>query len=287
MPCYSLDINLQGMLRYGLDYVVAHPEVVDEIFAGFKEPHLKNMYGQKEIDQIRTWIISNEIPVVTAWSLTPQRIPCLSVHIASSAEDTANAFLGDHAGIAETAKTARTIINEFVPTSYDNTTGVIVVPATIDISLVRPAHIIKDAKGELYEITDIIGQDITVDMTGAALDPRKLWVQSFVDYSRAKIGETYINESVDVGVHGHADHNVVLWLYYIAVWILLRFKPMFEDRCMDLTTWSASDFKRDSVYLGENCFSRWMRVSARTRVSWTEDPYEEIDTIVATVDTDE
>lgn len=287
MAIASFDVEIQAILRFGFDYIVAHPEVIDDIFANFKEGHLWKLYGDKEIQKIKQWVTENEIPVVLSWSLNPQRIPCVSVHIASSAEDTSNAFLGDHAEVVEKQHPARVIIPEFVPDAYDVANSVITVPKSIDLSLVRPAHIIVDGNNEPYMITEIQGQQITIQLEGPAVTPNKFTVKSFITASRVKRGETYIQEGVDVGIHGHSDQNTVLWLYYMILWISLRFKPEIEKRCMDLSTFSASDFKRDSQYLGDNIFSRWMRVTARTRVSWTEDPYPEIDTLVANVDYDD
>lgn len=287
MAIASFDVEIQAILRFGFDYIIAHPDVIDDIFANFKEGHMWKMYGDKEIQKIKKWITENEIPVVLSWSLNPQRIPCVSVHIASSSEDTTNSFLGDHGGIVETPKDPRTIIPEFVPLEYDVVNSVITVPDSIDLSLVRPAHIVYDGNNEPYMITEVQGHSITIQLEGPAVTPNKFTVKSFIETTRVKRGETYVQEAVDIGIHGHSDQNTVLWLYYMILWISLRFKPEIEKRCMDLSTFSASDFKRDSQYLGENIFSRWMRVTARTRVSWTEDPYPEIDTLVANVEYDD
>lgn len=285
MAIASFDIEMQAILRFGFDHIVAHPEVLDDIFSNLKEGHLWKLYGDKEIAKIKQWVSENNIPVLTAWSMNPTKIPGVSIHIASSSEDAEHAFFGDHGGIEEVPHEAREIIPSFVPDSYSN--GVIVVPGTVDLTLARPAHIIIDGKGEEYVITEIVANNITIDTSGDPFDKKKARIVSFIKSSRVKAGQIYVQEAVDIGIHGHAEQNTVLWLYYMIIWIFARFKPEIEKRCMDLTTWSASDFKRDSQYLGENIFTRWMRIQARTRISWLEDPYPEIDTVVADVHVDE
>jgi hypothetical protein len=288
-PIYSMDVETQSILQYGWDYVRANLHVLDDIFGNFKESHLQNVWGDKEINKIKTWIEENDIPIVLAWGLQAQAAPQISVHLSQVPEDVGNAFMSDWGGIEEEIVDARTIVDTFVPESYAITTTTITVPATSDLTLARPGHILKDAKGEDYMIEYIVGQEVTIMVTAdsAAPDMSKATIKSFITTTRYKRGEAYFKENIDIGIHGHGDQNTVLWMYYIVVWILLRFKQELEKRCMDLSTFSASDFNKNNQYLGENIYSRWVRFTARTRVSWKEDVLPQIDTIVATVRVDE
>lgn len=288
MPISSLDLEIQAILRYGWDYIRAHPEVLNDIFANLNSEHFKRIYGDKEIARIRQWILENEIPIVNAWTLNPTRVPCMSVHIAQTQEDVKNAFMGDHGALETHPIAPRVIVPEFVPDSFDPTTGTVLVPSTVDLdaALVRPAHILHDAKDEQYLIIEIVPGGFRIDTTGEPPDMSKVTIKSFIDEGIRKRGASYLQEQVDIGIHGHADSNTVMWMYYCTVWILLRFKSVIMQRCLDLTTFTASDFKRDSQYLGENIFSRWMRISARTQCTWYEDDLPQIDTIVANVEVD-
>ncbi len=288
MSITSFDVEVYAIIQYGLDYIRSNLDVLDKIFDNFNSEHLKNLYGKKEIERIKTFIKDNNIPVKLAWNLTPQDIPCYSLHLAQAVEDVPHAFLHDYAGENKYDKAQPRIINsEFVPSSYDTDKGTLIVPDIVDLSLTRPGHILVDAKKEKYLITNITDKKIEIQLEGNEPDMSKVHIESFITQTRKKRGEAYFNEQIDIGIHAHGDKNTVLWLYYILVWILLRFKPEIERRCMDLTTFSASDFRRDNQFLGENIFSRWVRLSARTRVSWEEEPYPEIDTVVATVSYDD
>lgn len=289
----SLDIEVQAILQYGFDYLREHIDELDYIFAHLKEDHLNTQYGDKEISRIKQWIQENDIPIVLPWALNAAKAPQISVHVSSAQEDVENAFLGDHTGsYVRTPVDPREIVSEFVPVSLNTAGDEIVVPEGVDLTLTRPAHVIVDGKqptGEMYEILEIRGDTIQFLLTGdsAAFDKRKAKVVSFINEEVRKRGESYFREACDIGIHGHGDQNTVLWLYSIIKWILLRFKPEIEKRCMDLSTFSASDFRKDNVFLGENIFSRWIRFTARTRVHWKEDPLPQIDTIVANVEVPE
>jgi len=288
MSITSFDIEVYAILKAGIAHIRSNIDVLDKIFDNFNSDHLKNLYGKKEIERIKEFVRDNDIPVKLAWNLTPQDIPCYSLHLAQSTEDVGKAFLHDYAGeVIETKDQPRIINEKFVPSSYDEAGGTLVAPNTVDLTLTRPGHILVDAKKEKYLIINITNQVIEIQVEGDRPDMAKVHIESFITKTRKKRGEAYFNEQIDVGVHAHGDKNTVLWLYYILVWILLRFKPEIERRCLDLTTFSASDFRRDSQFLAENVFTRWVRLSARTRVSWEEEPYPEIDTLVAEVHVDD
>ena len=286
----NLDLELQSIIQLGFDTIREDPTLLDKIFAHLNEPHLATKFGDKEIDKIKQWIDENDVPVVLAWALQAAKAPQISIHLSQSQEDVENAFIGDHSGFTREGQIQRTIIEEFVPLSLDVPNNTITVPSTTDLTLARPAHILVDGKqpvGEQYEIVDIRGNEIEFNLLGAAFEPRKAKIVSFINEKVLRRGEAYFRENIDIGLHGHGDQNTVLWMYSIVRWTLLRFRPELENRCMDISTFAASDFKKDNQYLGENIFTRWIRFTARTRVTWDEDPQPQIDTIIATVEVPE
>lgn len=286
MAVYLLDVEVQSIITYGLDYIRQNLHVLDEVFANLKEGHLNKLYGDKEIQKIKDWFTNRNIPVRLGFNLQPQDVPCYSVHLAQSVEDVGNAFYNDWAGTIEENTTPRVIVPSFVPESYNESLGTINVPEGVDLSLVRVGHHVKDNNNNVLPIIDLNGQVITITMDDmdADLDFSNITIQSFISTDIYKRGEAYFNEQIDIGVHAVSDQNTVLWMYSILVYILFRFKMEIMTRCMDLSTFSASDFNRDSQYLGNNIFSRWVRLSARTRVSWKEDELNQVDTLVSDVD---
>lgn len=275
----SLDVEVQVFLTDGFDFIRANPDSLDEIFRHFQESHLEKLYGNKELERVKKWFLNNNVPVIQSWNLAPTRVPCISVHLAASSETTGYSYFGDHAETNTTidSTTALTVVDDFVPASYDSTTGIITInPDTTDISNIRPNHILVDASGEVFLVTPVIDLEnnfFTIDITeGSDVDVRSLLVQDGVGVVKRKFGQAEFTENIDLGIHGKDDDNTVLWMYYIIVWILFRFKQTLEDRGIDIHTFSASEFDRQSKFVEENIYSRWIRLSGKTTVEWSEDP---------------
>jgi hypothetical protein len=285
-PIYSPDIEVQSVIQYGIDQIRANINVLDEIFANLKEGHLNALYGDREIQAIKEWFARTSVPVILGFSLDDTRIPSYSVHLAQESEDVQNAFLNDWAGTEDQDIHPRVIVSSFVPATYDVSAGMIVAADTVDLDLVVPGHYIADANDVKYLISDVTEQTILVELNPDSTlvpDFSKVQVESFINTATYKRGEAYFNTQLDVGVHARDNPNMVIWLYSILTYILFRYKSEISTRCMDLTTYSASDFSKDSQYIASNVYSRWIRLSARTRVSWKEDLLPKIDTLTVDV----
>jgi|SRR5581483_899840 len=95
------ELVIQKIVQTGIDDLKADPSPLDELFACYLEPEMIQDYGQGYIDQIKQWFTTTKIPVVQAWSLNAQRIPCYSIHLATELEDESKAAAGDYFGQGE------------------------------------------------------------------------------------------------------------------------------------------------------------------------------------------
>lgn len=89
------EIVVQRVIQEGIKNLRDNPDAFDDIFDTFKCAEMEAAYGQGYIDQIKQWFNDTKIPVVQAWSLNPERIPCYSIHLASEMEDEQKAAIGD------------------------------------------------------------------------------------------------------------------------------------------------------------------------------------------------
>mgnify|MGYP001159260373 CR=1 FL=1 len=92
------EVVVQKLIQNGIDKLRQNPSAFNEIFATYNEPEMAAIYGQKYIDDIRTWFFTAKIPVVQAWAMNAQRIPCYSIHLATEQEDESKAAMGDYYG---------------------------------------------------------------------------------------------------------------------------------------------------------------------------------------------
>jgi hypothetical protein len=92
---------VQKLIQNGMDKLRQNPDAFQEIFATYLDPELEASYGQSYIDKIQKWFFETKIPVVQAWALNPQRVPCYSIHLANEQEDESKSAMGDFYGQGE------------------------------------------------------------------------------------------------------------------------------------------------------------------------------------------
>lgn len=75
-------------------------------------------------------------------------------------------------------------------------------------------------------------------------------------------GEILVNPMtvmLDIGIHADKSKDHVLWLYYMINHILYQKKGMLRDLGFQLITFNASDYNKESKYMAENIWTRWIR----------------------------
>ena len=188
------EVVVQRVLRLGIEHLRANDAAFDEIFYQFLEPEMLSDYGQTYIDQIKAWFSEVEIPVVQSWSFNPDRIPSVSIHLASETEDEAKAAIGDFIG----------------------------------------------------------------------------------DGEESSINTGVFTTNVDIGIHCSKNSDQTLWLYYILSYILFKEKQIAERLGLQIHTWTASDYQKDSQYMSDNIWTRWIRFRCTTQNTLEKDDYSEI-----------
>jgi hypothetical protein len=89
------EIVVQKLITHGLAELRKNKEEFYDLFAQYLNAELALEYGPKYLDEIHEWFVTTKLPVVQAWSLNIQRIPCFSVHLANETEDESKASIGD------------------------------------------------------------------------------------------------------------------------------------------------------------------------------------------------
>lgn len=92
------EIVLQRVITLGIKKLRADKDAFYDIFEQYNEDEMIAEYGLGYIDQLWNWFSTTKIPVVQAWSFNAQKIPCISIHLATETEDESKAAIGDIAG---------------------------------------------------------------------------------------------------------------------------------------------------------------------------------------------
>lgn len=93
------EIVVQKVLSYGLKQLRANKGEFYDLFDQYTQDELNEDYGPEYVDELWKWFSTTKIPVVKAWALNAQIIPCISVHLANETEDEAKASIGDYMGV--------------------------------------------------------------------------------------------------------------------------------------------------------------------------------------------
>lgn len=93
------EIAVQRLVQYGIQQLRQDKAAFDEIFCYQRShPMLMESYGENYVDKIWTWFTTERIRVVQAWILSPQTVPCFSVHLSNENEDESKAAISDYYG---------------------------------------------------------------------------------------------------------------------------------------------------------------------------------------------
>ena len=65
--------------------------------------------------------------------------------------------------------------------------------------------------------------------------------------------------SLDIGIHADKSKDHVLWMYYILTYIFYKEKMLGRKLGLQLFTFRASDYNKESKYMADNVWSRWIR----------------------------
>jgi len=84
---------------------------------------------------------------------------------------------------------------------------------------------------------------------------------------------------LDIGIHASKSKDHVLWMYYIVNYLLYKEKSSMRNLGLQLTTFSASEYNKDSQYMAENIWSRWIRFKCTVQNYLDDDDYTEINDV--------
>lgn len=88
------------------------------------------------------------------------------------------------------------------------------------------------------------------------------------------IGVSSFNVTLDIGIHGSKVADQVLWMYYILSYILFKYKSLAQNLGIELQTFSASDWSKESSKMPDNIWTRWVRMRCTVFHTWEANAFE-------------
>lgn len=267
------ELILESTFREGLKNIRDDNTKIDDWLQYYNEFYIGHQYGQKDINQIKEFINTRNIPILIGNHDVPSKIPCITITTITSDELQEGTFLGDYGCTVEEASEPVIVATGLIPTLYNTTTGYISFAPGTDLSAVSSTHLFVDNSETQYPILSVIddlanprinvgsGNDITLAAAGSVI------------MSQVVVQKTYlsvpINHQLLVSVHDEHAYTVKN-LHYLVIFMLLAEKIKLMRRGLELTTWNTSDFVREDMKLPEHIHSRSTQVYARTWYSWLD-----------------
>lgn len=279
------DLVVESVIRDGLASIRDDDSRLEDLFENYNATYLKDTMGWQAINQVKDFIKTNQVNIVQSFIQAPSALPCFSIQLAQASEDRNRAVLSDNVGSEITIEDSEVLVS-MTPTSYDSNTGILFVPGSTDLSDISVGMMFQDTTGTVYEIEggiiDTVPKQINIGVGESPSIAGICSIVSNLDFSRNNINMIPINENIQIGVHSK-DAATTKILYYILIYIFQIKRDSFIKRGLTLTAFSASDFGRESNFLPENTYSRFVTLNAITRLyykSKTDDLADNIGIIV-------
>lgn len=286
------DLVIESILREGFENLKNNPEIIDDVFASLTRPYNSLKYGEKELQRIKDEVLKKDWSFVHSFGEVAANAPCVSIQLLDDTEDRQLAQLEDFQGqideqIADPAKLAALVqVTGIQPDSYDQASGTVKVPDSVNLSQIHVNLIYVDSAQVEHVITGGInntagskqfmvapGSDVDISGTGE--------IKSGLDFERAEIKGVFSNIQVMLGVHSK-EALMTKYMYTLVKYFLLSRKPDLIERCLIVSSYQGSDFTRNLQYEGDVVFHRFLTVSGKVEDSWRGDQVELVDNVEVT-----
>lgn len=280
------DLIVESVIRDGIAYLKANPDVVDDVFSELTKVYASQKYGASEIAKIKAMLASKNIAVVHSFHEAAAKSPCYSIQLGAESEAKERAHLNDHEmevqeAIEDEEELVR--VDLFVPDGYDPLTGKVSVPDDVDLSACFPKFIFVDADDEEFEIQSgisnedgdkffFIPKQAEVNVAG------QCFVKTFLDVTQHEEKGDTSAVNLLIGVHAK-DALTAKYLYVILKYIFKSRKTSLIRRGIVNSSFSGSDFTRDLKYEGDVVFTRFFTLSGQVDDTWRSDETILIDSV--------
>lgn len=286
------ELIVESLIRDGIQNVRNDPTIIDSVFAQLTRAYNSRKYGETEITKIKA-LLQKEIAVMFSYHEVDAKVPCFSIMIGSDTEHKPRAHLSDdYESFDEQIVDAAELealhrVDNMHVLSFDPLSGKVTVDDLTNLSPVYKGMIYVDSIGTEHDILGginntpgdksfFIGKLDEVDFsTSTGI------IKSSLNYERYELKGVTGDVQLVIGAHSK-DALTTKYLYILLKYFLLSRKKDMIKRCMYLSTYSGSDFNRDSQHVGDQVFTRFLTLSAKIDDTWRSDQVILIDNIEVT-----
>jgi hypothetical protein len=284
------DILILNAIQLGIEDMRKNPWLIQHMLEDLAlSPYLKEKYGQKQIDACKEWFSNNQIDVYMYPRDDRDRTPCVTITMNSSNEKPEMKTEGDLSPFTkilypnEIGKPIPYVVKPFLPTDYNELTGGLSVPNTVDLSLVAPKMIlVNPADGTGYVIQHIMAGQLFIG-PNQAVSASELGIIPQFQYYEARIERSFFEESYAIECHASGDIQTVMWLWSIVMYSLLRYRQsLLESNGFAESVLSSGPPGLNMMWStegGEKIYSRNINLIGQVQQTWIKAPHRIIENV--------
>lgn len=266
------DVIIRTALVEGLAELRRRPYLLDYVFNSLRnDPVTQRVYGAKIADAGRNWFLATDVPVVLDFAAQqPPEATMVSIALVDSTEAEKTLAQLHHDTTEAVAPAWPVLAGPFAAASYDQATGVLVLPQDVgDAVFVVAGMTVLDDAGRVAAVTEVVDRYTLVLEPGLGLELSKTFLRGAAPVLLQGLESLSFRETYRVGVHCHGDPLTLVWLHSIVLWSLLRgTQSLLEARGFERSEVSSSPFARDDRFGVERMWTRFINLTGYVRHSW-------------------
>lgn len=285
------DAIIKAAIELGIEDMKKNLFLIDDMLSDFTtNPYLKKVYGQKQVDACKEWLLNNKIDVYLRPRDDRDILPCVTIELGNSQEKEGMKHMGDQSTETvvllpnQIGKPIPFIIKPFTPIGYDSVTGELNIDSSINLNKVSPGMLVVNPEnGYGYIIIGLTENGLQLE-TGLKIEASKLAVVPQYQYYVARVEHSFFEENYNIGVHAHGDAQNVMFLWSIVKYSILRYREsLLEANGFAESNISSGGPELNEVWSspgGEKVYTRNISLTGQIENSWIKSPKRVLESIV-------
>jgi hypothetical protein len=285
------DIIIKAAIELGFEDMRKNSWLIDHMLEDLtRNRYLKDKYGKKQVEACKEWLANNQVDIYLRPRDDKDRMPNITIELGASTEKSEMKHLGDlsaHKTILlpnQIGQPIPYVIPPFVPTDYDEATGVVSVDPSIDLRAIAPDMIlVNPANGDGYKILSI-GPNTLMIAPNQFIAASQLGIVPQYQYYEARIQHAFFDETYVISCNAHGDIQTVLWMWSIVKYAILRYKQsLLEANGFAETVVSSGNPDINytmSTEGGEKIYTRSITIHGQVENTWIAAPHRYVESIV-------
>jgi hypothetical protein len=284
------ELIIESLIRDGIQNVRNDPSIIKDIFSQLTRGYNQAKYGNAELTKIQA-LMEKEIAVLFSYHEVDAKAPCFSIMVGTDNENKPRAHLSDeYEEVTEQIADPDELqalhrVDDINVLAYDPNSGKITVDDATDLSAIYHGMIFVDADDSEHPILGGINNTpgdksfFIQKLDEVDFSTATSYIKSSLDYKAYEVKGVTSEIQLVVGAHSK-DALTTKYLYTLLKYFILSRKPDMIKRGMYLASYNGSDFNRDSQFVGDQVFVRFLTITGRVDDTWRSDQVVLIDNVV-------